>query len=195
MKFISIPRYGNSTNYFFSSYRKKQTCKVGLGTMFLNDLEKWGLCLMKDSKTSPSRSNWVCFTCNLYPFSASQMLQKWVELPWGIWNGSVILTLTWVLRLNNNLLSWKFNVCRSFFGFFCYLTLSSLYWHTTVGVDFYFYLFIFLSFFLSFSLFCPHRNLMAQELTNKKLFYNKVDCNQQWPGVTQWTKIQDQLRK
>ncbi len=36
---------------------------------------------------------------------------------------------------------------------------------------------------------------MAQELTNKKLFYNKVDCNKQLPGVTQWTKIQDQLKK
>jgi len=29
---------------------------------------------------------------------------------------------------------------------------------------------------------------MARKLTNKKLFYNKVDCNQQLPGVTQSTK-------
>lgn len=36
---------------------------------------------------------------------------------------------------------------------------------------------------------------MARKLTNKKLFYNKVDCNQQLPGVTQSTKIQDQLKK
>ncbi len=34
---------------------------------------------------------------------------------------------------------------------------------------------------------------MAQELTNKKLFYNKVDCNKQLPGVTV-NKIQDKLK-
>ncbi len=101
---------------FFFSYRKKKTkktCLVGLGTTFLNDLENGGLYLIIDSKAS--LSIWVCFTqCNLYLFSASQTLQKWVELPRVTWNGSVTLTLTWVLRLNNNLLSWKFNVCRSF---------------------------------------------------------------------------------
>lgn len=144
---------------------------------------------MIDSKAYLSQSIWVCFTCNLYPFSASQTLQKWVEPPWVTWNDSFTLTLAWVLRLTTCYLESLMFV--AVFGFFCYLTLSSLYWHTTVGVDIYIF---FLYFFCLFLFFCPHRNLMAQELTNKKLFHNKVDGNQQLPGVTQWTKLQDQLK-
>lgn len=64
-----------------------------------------------------------------------------------------------------------------FFGFCRYLALSSLNGHTNVGADIaavFFYSFVvvvffFLSFLSTFSS-SPHRNSMAQELTNKKLF-------------------------
>lgn len=130
----------------------------------------------RESKASLSYSICVC-NRRVCLNVLNTILEKWVEPPW---NDSVTLTRELRLTTTCYLESWTF---VAVFGFFCYLTLSSLYWHTTVGVGF-----LFCHFFCLFVFFCPHRNLMAQELTNKKLVYNKVDCNQQLPGVTQWTK-------
>lgn len=79
---------------------------------------------------------------------------------------------------------WDQDTSRNpFLVSFCYLTLSLLNWHTNVGavVGFccfnvfycfcYFFCYFFFTFFIISS--SPHRNWMAQELTNKKLFYNK----------------------
>lgn len=143
--------------------------------------------VLDDKEQSKFVLQHLCLQQEGLPYVLNMILWKWVEPPW---NDSVTLTLTRELRLNNNLLSWKFHVRCSFW--FLLLSHSKL----IVLTHYCWCWFSFLSFFFClFVCFCPHKNLMAQELTNKKLFYNKVDCNQQLPGVTQWTKIQDHLKK